>query len=110
MKIITLLGVLAATTITLSSCGIIKTYRGSFQQGDIISQHQFNRVKMGMRKKTVLKLLGNPILSQPLTPNRLVYIDRFQPGYGTATQTKWVFSFKNNRVSSIQHPLASPKA
>lgn len=94
-----LLSLFMVSCLTLSACGILRTYRGDITQGSLVTDTQVKQLKTGMTQPEVRKLLGSPVMSQPFNQHQLVYLYRFQPGYGTATQQELVLDFsRSNRL------------
>lgn len=62
---------LAATIIVLTACSVHKL---DIQQGNIVDPRNVNALAVGMTKKQVSYLLGNPLLLDPFHTDRWDYI------------------------------------
>jgi outer membrane protein assembly factor BamE len=91
--------VLLASSIT--SCAWV--YRYPIQQGNILSQSQISRIHHGQTKKQVVKLLGQPILQNIFTPNRLVYAYSLEDTHNKLHTKQFIVYLKNNKVVRVQH-------
>lgn len=86
----------------LSSCSILRTYRGDIQQGNNLTAAKISSIRVGMTKDQVVAKLGQPVLTQPLANDQVTYVYRFQPGYGKAIQKTLRITYSHNRVRAIQ--------
>ena len=93
--------VLLAACLVLSSCNFLRTYRGDTEQGNLLPEGTVSKIHVGMSRPQVEDVLGLPVVSQPFNTDRLIYIYRFQPGYGKATQKTLTLYFnQRNQLSS----------
>lgn len=72
-----LVGTLLATT----GCkNIFRAYRIDIVQGQVINQEQAEQIKPGMTPAQVRYVLGTPVITDTLNPQRWDYPYRFLPG------------------------------
>jgi outer membrane protein assembly factor BamE len=89
----------------LSGCSVIHPYRPSIQQGNVINMSKIRRLKLGMSQNQVVKLLGNPILTNTFDNNRLAYVYTLSPNNGPTINKRLFLTFKNNRLVNIEKHL-----
>lgn len=72
-----LVGTLLATT----GCkNIFRSYRIDIVQGQVVTQEQADQIKPGMTPAQVRYVLGTPLITDTLNPQRWDYEYRFLPG------------------------------
>ena len=75
LKKITTIIILA---MSLSACGSwISVNRLDVQQGNVLTAKQLKQVHRGMTKQQVIRVLGNPVLTDVFHPDQLVLIDLY---------------------------------
>ena len=85
----------------LTSCNFLRTYRGDTEQGNLLPAESVNKIHTGMTRMQVEDTLGMPVVSQPFNTNRLIYIYRYQPGYGeAAVKTLTLYFNQRNQLAS----------
>ena len=90
-------------SLTLSSCSLLRTYRGDISQGNVVTKKMVASIHPGQSRRSVEHHLGQPVMSQPLHTHQLVYLYRFQPGYGQAKQTTLTIHFnRHDKVTSYK--------
>lgn len=85
---------------TLSGC-FFRIHKMDVEQGNIISQQDVNRLRLGMTKYEVEEKMGHPVLVNVFSPNRFEYIYTFQRGYSNRFETRITCIFKNGRLQEI---------
>jgi len=101
MRQITLISLLIALLISLSSCTkIVPYYKPDIQQGNIITQTQVNKLKKGMSQKQVIAVLGTPIVKHAFYNNQLIYVNTNKPNRGKYTEERLILQFKHNKLMS----------
>ena len=89
-----------------SGCSV---YKVSVQQGNVIEQEQLTKVKIGMTKKQVTFLMGNPLLTDPFhtgtmtEPERWDYLYSIKPGGEKTTRQVVTLFFENNILIKIDN-------
>ena len=95
--------------LNLVSCGsLIKVHRLDIQQGNILTQEDIQKIKVGMSQEQVTEALGQPVLTQS-TNNQLTYVYTWQPGYGKFTQQHLILYFKGNRLINYRTNIPQSK-
>jgi outer membrane protein assembly factor BamE len=111
-------GVLAmATLASLTACGnltsfsegsksklgqVLKPYRPDMVQGNFISKEQLDRLKVGMDREEVKVILGTPLITSVMHPNRWDYVFAFKRGdTQLVEQRKVTIIFEKDLLSKI---------
>ena len=84
---------------------MIPSYKIDVQQGNIITQQDINRVRLGMNKKQVRFVLGTPLLRDAFHNNRWDYIYTLNHGRRKAVKKRVSVLFSNDKVISIEGDL-----
>jgi outer membrane protein assembly factor BamE len=59
---------------------VLKPYRPDMVQGNFISKEQLDRLKLGMDREEVKVILGTPLITSVMHPNRWDYVFAFKRG------------------------------
>ena len=59
---------------------VLKPYRPDMVQGNFISKEQLQRLKLGMDREEVKVVLGTPLITSVMHPNRWDYVFAFKRG------------------------------
>ena len=86
----------------LSGCSLFRTHKLDIDQGNIINQENAGQLRIGMSEAEVKALMGNPVLVNIFSNNRLDYIYTFKAGYGETIQKRVICIFENGRLRAIQ--------
>jgi outer membrane protein assembly factor BamE len=92
---------LALIGFILSGCSLFRTHKLDIEQGNIITQENVSRLHLGMTQDQVKGVMGNPVLVNIFTPNRIDFIYSFQPGYGRLTVQRITCIFQQGRLREI---------
>jgi len=87
--------------LTLSSCSLLRPHKYDVEQGNIITQEDVQRLHIGMTESQVKSVMGNPVMVNVFSPNRLDYIYTFQAGYGKRQQKRVVCIFQRGRLNAV---------
>ena len=94
-------------TLLISACSVHKI---DVQQGNVITQEMFKKLKIGMDKQHVERLLGTPLVVDPFHRDRWDYIYIFRAGDTDERQSAHLsLYFENERLSKIDAPTDLPK-
>lgn len=85
----------------LSSCSFFYPHKMDIEQGNIIVPQDVRSLSPGMSEHEVRDIMGNPVLVNILTPNRLEYVYTFQPGYENMREQRVTCLFKNHRLQEV---------
>ncbi len=88
---------------SLSACvsWLPNAHRLDLQQGNSIGLSQVKKLKPGMHKAEVRRILGSPILADPFHNQRWDYIYRFVPEHGIEKESHLTLFFKNDTLKKI---------
>lgn len=76
-----MLTAVATTTLATSGCkNLFRAYRIDIVQGQTVTQEQADQIKAGMTQAQVRYVLGTPLVTDTLNPNRWDYTYKFIPG------------------------------
>ena len=82
-KLMTAVMLTAVVTTTLATTGcknLFRAYRIDIVQGQTVTQEQAEQIKAGMTPAQVRYVLGTPLVTDTLNPNRWDYTYKFIPG------------------------------
>ena len=100
-------------TLLLSACTYLTPHRIEVQQGNLISQESFARIKVGMTKPEVRAVLGTPLLQDAFHANRWDYYfshdkpGSFAPFLRDKEQRKLTLLFENDKLAKIEGDVSS---
>lgn len=86
----------------LSGCSIFRTHKMDIEQGNVISQEDVNHLHTGMSESQVKDIMGQPILTNVFSPNRIDYVYTLQKGYEKRIEKRVICVFRNGRLVDIQ--------
>jgi len=101
-----LINFLIASLFILSSCSL---YRVDVRQGNEIEDDNIKRLKVGMNKKQVIFLMGNPLLIDPFHKNRWDYIHTERFGYEKTHRKLVTLFFEDDKVVRIDDSQLAEK-
>ena len=76
-------------------------YKVDVQQGNVIDPKKLAQVKIGMKKKQVIFLIGNPLLTDPFHQDRWDYVHAFTPGGGKTSSKILTLYFEGETLVKI---------
>lgn len=92
--------------IILSACSVHKI---DIQQGNVITQEMLEKLKIGMEKQQVSRLLGTPLLEDPFHKGRWDYIYKFVAGDTGEKQSSHItLYFTGHNLTKIDVREAPP--
>lgn len=71
------------------------------EQGNTFTEEQVNSVKVGMPIDEVVRIMGEPVLIDAFTDDRLNYVYTYEPGYQPICIKRVTFIIYHGRVSKI---------
>lgn len=89
----------------LAACSWIPVYRPDIQQGNIIKPNQVNQLHKGMTAFEVKHIMGDPVLQNTFSDNRIDYVYTFQPNRKPMQLKRIILTFRNNRLIKIDKEL-----
>lgn len=99
--------------LSLSACSYLTPHKIEVQQGNLVTQESFARVKVGMNKTQVRALLGTPLLQDVFHANRWDYFfshdkpGSFAPFMRDREQRKLTLVFENDQLAKIEGDVKS---
>lgn len=87
--------------VLLSAC-VLRPYKVTVQQGNVISEQGLKQLKVGMSKTEVQKLMGTPLHVDPFNPDAWDYIYRLQKPYKPLEERIVSVYFENDQVIRIE--------
>ena len=95
----------AITAIMLLLCacesGLIEPYKLDIEQGNAITQEEFESLYTGMTRTEVLKTIGAPVMKDPFHADRWDYIYRQKPGKGRVRDSHFTLYFRDEILVKI---------
>lgn len=93
--------------LVLSGCSVHKI---DIQQGNVITQEMFEKLKIGMEKKRVEGILGTPLITDPFHRDRWDYVYIYKAGDTDDRQSaRLTLYFEGKRLTKIDKRTAMPK-
>ncbi|NOX93047.1 MAG: outer membrane protein assembly factor BamE [Gammaproteobacteria bacterium] len=91
----------------LSACSVHKI---DIQQGNVITQEMFEKLKIGMDKRRVEGTLGTPLIVDPFHRDRWDYVYIYEAGNTDEQQSAHLtVYFENDQLSKIDVQSVLPK-
>ncbi len=88
--------------LTLCSCSFFQIRKPTIIQGNIITAEDTSRLRTGMSTAEVMSVMGSPVLSNVLSPNRMEYVYTYQDGTGKHDITRVTCLFEGGRLKAVQ--------
>lgn len=85
-----------------TSCSYFQIRKPIIEQGNIISDTAVSELHSGMSLEQVTAIMGTPILSNILAPQRVEYIYTYQDGTNPRTIKRVTCIFDNGVLQTIQ--------
>ena len=93
-----LINLLFLTSLLVTGCSV---YKVDVQQGNVLDEEDLAKVKVGMKKKQVIFLIGNPLLTDPFHKNRWDYVYSFKPGGGKTSSKILTLFFEGDTLVNL---------
>ena len=90
---------------SLTACGawwLPRPHKIDIQQGNLISEELIDQVKVGMSREQVIGLLGRPLTTNQLNPNRWDYIFSINRSGETPEVKRLSLEFDNEVVANLE--------
>jgi outer membrane protein assembly factor BamE len=93
-----------AAVVLLSACGseLFQPHKIDIEQGNAISQDEFESLYTGMTRKEVMEALGAPMLKNPFHTDRWDYVYRLKPGKGRVRESRFTLYFRDEILVKIE--------
>ena len=86
----------------LSSCSYFSVHKTDVVQGNIITERDVSRLSRGMSPEEVKAIMGNPVLINFFTRDRMNYVYTFQTGIEQMQLKRLILEFNQRRLVNIQ--------
>jgi len=94
---------LLAVIAPLTGCefGLIQPHQIDIEQGNAISQKEFESLYTGMTQAEVLEAVGAPMMKDSFHPDRWDYVYRLKPGKGRVRESRFTLYFRDEILVKI---------
>jgi outer membrane protein assembly factor BamE len=95
---------LAASLALLPACEhylLPEPHKIDIEQGNSISQEEFESLYTGMNRNEVIEAIGAPMLVDPFHADRWDYIYRLKPGKGRERESRFTLYFRDGILVKI---------
>lgn len=100
-----LLYILASVLLTGCGGSFPFAHQPQVEQGNILEPEQVERIRVGMTRDEVRRILGTPMLEHPFHAERWDYIYTTHGGRKEAVRQRLTLHFENDTVARIvEHP------
>lgn len=91
----------------LSSCSYLHIQKLPVTQGNIIERDMVNQLHTGMSESQVRDVMGNPVLVNLFTPNRIEYVYTYKRGVDPRIEKRVSCIFENGSLVDIQKQFST---
>lgn len=85
----------------LPACSIIRPHKLTIEQGNVISQQEVKRLQINMTPAQVKDIMGQPVLVNIFSPNRIDYVYTLKAGHENMTEKRVTCIFQGGRLKEI---------
>jgi outer membrane protein assembly factor BamE len=82
-------------------------HKMDIQQGNVITQETVNQLHPGMNEAKVREIMGNPLLLNTFSDQRIDYVYTYKPGHGQMTEKYVTLVFKGGILKEINGNMYS---
>lgn len=90
---------------SLTGCSYLHIRRPIIEQGNVITQEDTSKLHKGMTPNEVVAVMGSPVLTNILTPNRMEYVYTYDDGTGKYVEKHVSCVFEGGRLQVIETRL-----
>ena len=91
-----------SAALMLSSCSYLHIHKQEIVQGNVMTDSQTAQLKRGMSEEEVKAIMGEPMLANIFSPDRIEYVYTIQPGGGTMSEKRVTCLFRDGDLVDIQ--------
>ncbi len=91
-----------SATLFLTGCSYLHVHKQDITQGNVVTPAMISQLHRGMSEEQVKLIMGEPMLANRFSPNRLDYVYTMQPGGKAMTVQKVSVRFDRGRLTSIE--------
>lgn len=88
--------------LVLSGCSFFQIRKPVIEQGNIITSEAVSKLHAGMSSDQVIAVMGTPVLSNILSPDRMEYVYTYQDGTTPRKEKHVTCLFEHGRLKEIQ--------
>lgn len=88
--------------VTLSGCSLFHVQKQVIKQGNIITSPMASQLHVGMSEGEVRDVMGNPVLLNVFSPNRIEYVYTYQKGIRPREETRISCIFRDGHLVAIK--------
>lgn len=85
----------------LSGCSLFRLHKMEIEQGNIITQEKVNQLRPGMNEAEVKDIMGNPVLVNIFSPDRLDYVYTLQKDYNKRYERRVICLFRSHVLKEV---------
>ena len=85
----------------LSGCSYFQIYRPVIEQGNILTSEKIHSLHTGMSTAQVTHIMGEPVMENIFSHNRLEYVYTYQVGHNPQILKKVICVFSRGRLIHI---------
>ncbi len=89
-------------SLALTGCAFIPVYHPDVQQGNIITQRDVARLKVGMTPAQVLYIMGPPVLRQNFILDRWDYVYTIKKPHQPMKEKRLTIYFQNDKLLRME--------
>ena len=92
-----------ALLLSVSACESLlpEPHKIDIEQGNAISEEEFQSLYTGMSETEVIEALGAPLIRDPFHTDQWVYLYRLKPGKGHLRESKFTLYFRDGILVKI---------
>ena len=93
----------SALLASISACASIlpEPHKIDIEQGNAITEEEFQSLYTGMSETEVMEALGAPLIRDPFHPDQWVYLYRLKPGKGHLRESRFTLYFRDGILVKI---------
>ena len=100
MKKLIIIALLACFTLT--GCSIFRPHKLDVVQGNVFTDEEASRLRIGMSQGQVKDIMGTPVMVNIFSNTRVEYVYTNQPGHAAMAEKRVTLTFINGRLQNIQ--------
>ncbi len=105
MRKLLIITLISASTL-IGGCSLFSVHKIPIQQGNSLDPEKAAQLEVGMNRKQVLFLLGNPLIADSFHPDRWDYVFYLKKPDLPAEKRHLTVYFEDDRVIRIDEPIA----
>lgn len=86
----------------MAGCSLFRPHKMNIEQGNIITCEDVEKLRVGMSANEVLRIMGNPVLVNTFSDDRMNYVYTFEPAYCPMQEKRITLILRHGRVTEIE--------